>query len=208
MILTIPYTKPVQTSFEVPEPDVLPGDFGNFQFSGDQIADFYTVINSYTIQIALKYLRGSSGLHKSVLDPLRDPVINKIVQDGLFYFNSLEYDEDAEFAIEMDGELDSEYDEYDDEYEQVITEWFQDYLGGPDLDIDFDRLYDEYAIYDDSDTSDDEYTDEQLDRGVAEWFANYIANTHAELNLFTLQSIVLPRIYDQDIVDNIDLNDL
>ena len=217
MILTIPYSEPVQTRFEAPEPDALPGNFPAFQFSGDQIADFYTIVNSYTIQMALKYLRGSSGLHKSVMEPLRDPAILKLVQDGLFYFNSLEYDEDAEFAIELDDEIDheleSEYDDFtDEEYEQMITAWFYDYLAGPESSIDFDYWYDtvgdiNYSVTSD-DEYDDEYTDDQLDRGIADWFATYIANTHAELNLFTLQAIVLPRLYNQDIIDSIDLDDL
>lgn len=134
------------------------------EYTDDEIADFFITIFSRPVLLALKFLRGSSGLDASVMEPLRDPRTFEIVNRGLtwihdnydtfppnFYVDfDVNEDDDEDYIPLSPGESDDEYLSTDDEYEMEV-ENFQ-----PNIDDDF---WDPWILDDDEMDDEPEYVD-------------------------------------------------
>jgi len=94
-------------------------------YTNEQIEEFFTVIFSQPVSLALKFLRGSSGLDISVLEPLRDPHIYKLVNDGLNWINDNCENIIINFInLDADSDDDSDYipSDSEDSDDEIIVE--------------------------------------------------------------------------------------
>lgn len=90
------------------------------EYTNDEIVEFFEVIFRREILLALKYLRGSSGLDKSVMEPLKNPRTAEIVDNGLkwfrdnqdrFPFHFMDFDPDSDDSDYIPSDSDDSDDE-------------------------------------------------------------------------------------------------
>jgi len=109
------------------------------EYTDEEITGFINTIFSVPVLRALKFLRGDSGLDKSVLNILKDPAVYQIVVEGLTWLNNnyLEFDILMDFDVDSDDE-DYEISESETEYELSDEEYSDDIFqeGNPIFDDD------------------------------------------------------------------------
>lgn len=95
------------------------------EYTFEQIWEFLEVIFSPEILLALKFLRGSSGLDRSVVEPLKNPNTYRIVMNGIEWINQNYQDIPFTFDFDPDGE-DNDYEpsdsEYDTDEDEIVIE--------------------------------------------------------------------------------------
>lgn len=104
-------------AYKKPDTDIFNSLNEYESYTDDEIAEFFRVIFSREVLLALKYLRGSSGLDKSVIEPLKNPRTMDIVENGLkwlhenqdrFPFDFMDFDPDGDDPDYVPSDSDDE----------------------------------------------------------------------------------------------------
>jgi len=115
-ILSIPQYAKIETL--EPEPEVERPEIEQQPefISKERLKLMVTLLYSEKVQLALKCLRGASGLDPKVMEPLNDPLLRMAIKDALEWVRIIDnFNGDDEDDIDWDTESDSEDEDWDTE---------------------------------------------------------------------------------------------